>query len=633
MIFTLNNFPFSVIGVSETWLHNTSPNLYNLNNYTLIRKDREDKRGGGLAFYVNDQLQFKLRKEISLEQSESLFLEIINSKNNIIIGLIYRPPHGSAISFCEDLDKCLHTITGESKQLYLMGDFNIDLLSQSNYHDTLLHTTYSNSCYPHINKPTRIDGQSSTLIDNIFSNIFDKDIISGLLYSDISDHLPIFVMCNNDISIKKSDKLSMYRKETPQNIESFKEDLASEEWLDIFSELDANISYENFNKKLQMYYEKHFPLVSAKKNNKTGKMPWISKTILRSIHKRNKLYKAYLRNRSDENKSKYKTYRNQLTNIIRTSRKNYYSEKLNRAKSNMKSTWGIINDLIGKKRKKPLTDNFTMDNVNIKSEDIAHSFNSFFVNIGPNLANKLSKPNESFSKFLPEPANSSVFFNPTSPNEIIELTKNLKSSKSQGHDRISNFLLKQIIHFIASPLTHIFNLSINTGTCPESLKIAKVNPVFKKDNPHEISNYRPISILPSISKVLEKIIYKRLYKFLDTFNFLNSNQYGFRKSHSTDLALVQLYDKITDAIANKEHVIGVFMDLSKAFDTLDHQILLQKLYSYGIRGVALSWFKSYLTNRQQYVVYDDVSSTFLPIRCGVPQGSLLGPLLSFNIYQ
>ena len=123
-------------------------------------------------------------------------------------------------------------------------------------------------------------------------------------------------------------------------------------------------------------------------------------------------------------------------------------------------------------------------------------------------------------------------------------------------------------------MCHIFNLSISTGICPDFLKIAKVNPVFKKDNPHEITNYRPISILPSISKILEKIIYNRLYKFLDTFHFLNLNQYGFRKGHSTDQALIQIYDKITNAMANKEHIIGVFMDLSKAFDTLDHQILL-----------------------------------------------------------
>ena len=223
------------------------------------------------------------------------------------------------------------------------------------------------------------------------------------------------------------------------------------------------------------------------------------------------------------------------------------------------------------------------------------------------------------------------FFNPTNPTEIVNITKDIKSSRAQGHDRISSSLLKQIIHPIASPLNHIFNLSIATGVVPKSLKIAKVNPVFKKEDPHEICNYRPISILPSISKILEKNIYKRLYTFLNTCELPNLNQYGFRKTYSTDLALVQFYDKVTKAIAEKKHVIGIFMDLSKAFDTLDHDILLRKLQVYGIRGTTLAWFTNYLSGRQQYVAFNGVSSNLLAIKCGVPQGSILGPLL-FLLY-
>ena len=136
---------------------------------------------------------------------------------------------------------------------------------------------------------------------------------------------------------------------------------------------------------------------------------------------------------------------------------------------------------------------------------------------------------------------------------------------------------------------------------PKSLKIAKVIPIYKKDDPSQITNYRPISLLPSISKVLEKIVYKRLYSFLNQNNLLIPNQYGFRKNNSTDYAILQLCDKITDSLSKKEHVIGVFMDLSKAFDTIDHNILIHKLRTYGVRGNALSWFEDYLHDRSQYV--------------------------------
>ena len=178
---------------------------------------------------------------------------------------------------------------------------------------------------------------------------------------------------------------------------------------------------------------------------------------------------------------------------------------------------------------------------------------------------------------------------------------------------------------------HIFNLSLTTGTFPEAFKIAKVVPIYKKDDSFQVSNYRPVSILSSLSKVLERLVYNRLYCFLTENGLLNQDQYGFRKYHSTDLALAQLYDKVSNALASREHVIGVFMDLSKAFDTLDHKVLSSKLHYYGVRGVALNWFNDYLSGRKQYVCYESVESSSLPMKCGVPQGSILGPLL-FLLY-
>ena len=207
----------------------------------------------------------------------------------------------------------------------------------------------------------------------------------------------------------------------------------------------------------------------------------------------------------------------------------------------------------------------------------------------------------------------------------------MEINKSPGYDCITKLLLKQIIGEIVSPLTHILNLSITNGIVPNKMKIAKVIPIYEKGNAQESGNYRPISLLTSFSKILEKLIYKRTMAFLTDFNILSGTQFGFRRKNSTTHALLKFLDKVAHSIDNRLHTIGIFLDFSKAFDTINHKILLQKLSHYGIRGKALEWFGNYLTERKQYVNINGQDSYQRSISCGVPQGSLLGPLL-FIIY-
>ena len=214
---------------------------------------------------------------------------------------------------------------------------------------------------------------------------------------------------------------------------------------------------------------------------------------------------------------------------------------------------------------------------------------------------------------------------------FICICSTCRSGTAVGYDNISINLIKESIDIIISPLTCIINLSITSGIVPKQLKIARVIPLFKSGEQDIFTNYRPVSVLPAFSKILERVMYNRLLRFLNNHNILSDNQYGFRKHHSTAYALACLYDKISSAIENKECTVGIFIDLSKAFDTVDHNILISKLEHYGVRGTALRWLKSYLSNRQQYVEFNGVSSESLEIKCGVSQGSILGPLL-FLLY-
>ena len=187
------------------------------------------------------------------------------------------------------------------------------------------------------------------------------------------------------------------------------------------------------------------------------------------------------------------------------------------------------------------------------------------------------------------------------------------------------------INLICAPLTYIINLSLNSGVVPQEMKIARVIPLFKSGDKSLFTNYRPVSVLPVFSKLLKRIVYNRLINFLNKNDILSRNQYGFRKNYSTAHALIQLYDKISSALDNKKVTVGLFIDLSKAFDTVNHEVLLDKLEHYGVRGIALQWFKSYLSCRKQFVQYNSYNSSLLRITCGVPQGSILGPLL-FLVY-
>ena len=251
----------------------------------------------------------------------------------------------------------------------------------------------------------------------------------------------------------------------------------------------------------------------------------------------------------------------------------------------------------------------------------------FFVEIGPKLANISPQNNTDFKTYLSEPNSKSLFFNPVTQREICNIVMRLGNNKAPGIDECSPKIVKLVIELISEPLCHIFNLSLASGTFPDKMKTARISPIFKTGDKEQVSNYRPISVLSIFSKILEKVIYKRTYNFLENNKCLFESQYGFRSDHSTELALLELTNKIIDSFEHDSFAIGIFIDLSKAFDTIDHTILLAKLNNYGIRGTALDLFSSYLSNRKQCTIYNSVQSEYRTITCGVPQGSLLGPLL------
>lgn len=330
-------------------------------------------------------------------------------------------------------------------------------------------------------------------------------------------------------------------------------------------------------------------------------------------------------------KKNYLDYKHKLCYLLRKAEREYYDNLFLQHKTNFKKSWSIIKGVINKKQTKELPCKFNINGLlTSDGKTIANAFNNYFVTIGTNLANKIPATDKDPTDYITTSVVNSLFLRPVDDMEVKNIITSLKNS-SAGWDGINAKVVKRSCYIYLHLLTYLFNLSLEQGTVPKELKIAKVVPLFKNGNSMLIKNYRPISILPLFSKILEKIVYNRLIEFINHNDILYKYQFGFRQKHSTSLALIVLIDKVLSALEAGDVSLGVFLDFSKAFDTVNFKILLNKMYKYGVRGTALDWFNSYLSNREQFVSYNNNLSSSRNILCGVPQGSILGPLL-FLLY-
>jgi len=629
------------IFLCETFLKDNISHLYNIPGYNFVYKNRPNTSRGGVAIYINAKFNYILREDFSIFISgkfESLFVEIDSNAFKAIIGSVYRVPNtnlSESLSNYETIIKKLHSY---NNNIIIGTDQNLDYIKIDTHKSTedLLSLFLTNGLVPTITKPTRITHTSATLIDNIYISIKNKtNIQSGIICTDISDHLPVFTFVGTSTRKSTNKFLTIKRRRfSNTSINEIARCIRNTEW-NVLNNLDINDAYRYFSNTLADIVDQIAPEMEVKIPAKyIIRDPWMTKGLLTSSRNLNKLYKLSLgKNKNHMQFKKFIKYRNIYNHLKRSAKQNFYNEQFQKYKKDSKRTWGVINTLIGRHNDKTtVSATFKVNNTIIsEKEQIANEFCNFFTNIGSKYANEIPKSKFSDTHFMGKKTPSSMLMAPTDYLEIEKTIDLLKRKNSSGHDSFTTALLKDIKKDIAQPLTVLINKSLQTGCVPDTMKLAKVVPIYKSKDKEKLNNYRPISLLPAFSKILEKIVHKRLYNFLLTQDIFYPSQYGFRQRHSTIHAVHQFVDDTMTASDNRKYTMAVFLDLSKAFDTIDHNILLTKLQWYGVRGIVLDWFKSYLHNRTQYVQYNDAKSETQTIPCGVPQGSVLGPLL-FIIY-
>lgn len=630
-------YNFTAVAISETWANDQCDCNMHIPGYTLFGKPRSS-RGGGASLYIRESISCIARPDLSIDTDgtcESIFIEIINhSKRKTIIGCLYRAPNNDMKLFNERFDGLLHKIDKEHASCVIAGDYNINLLNNNTHSDTatFVDNISSHLVIPVISRPTRYSNNNSTLIDNILVNLLSDKCMSGIILSDISDHLPIFHIYDDYIIDCVRVSVKPIRTLNDSNINIFNQRLSAENWDSMYTiDDDVDECFNRFHDKFTDLYNTCFPIKHVRKKQKAILKPWITPGILKSINKKHRLYKLSLIKRNDVAVNKYKTYKNKLTKIIKCSQHQYYLDRFENCKYNIQHTWREIKNILYDGRNISSTSEInTYGNLTKNPDKITNTFNEYFANVGLNLAKKIEKLNGNSNMYINQVMDS-MFLLPASDIEICNIVKSLSGNKAPGSDEVSASVLKSVIMSIVKPLTHVFNLSLRLGKFPNRLKIAKVVPIFKNDDKLLVCNYRPISVLSVFSKILEKLMFTRMSVFIEKHAILSSCQFGFREHHSTSMALIKLFDKITHELDNKCYSVGIFLDLSKAFDTIDHNILIDKLRCYGFRGIVNDWLASYISDREQYVYINGHSSTTLPIRTGVPQGSILGPLL-FILY-
>ena len=623
-------FHFDILAFTETWL-SASVDTDDLMLESYNQPERKDRVGdchGGVILYVKETLFYKRRGDLEIRGVENIWIELANNHKRVLFGVFYRPPNSDTNYFSNIEDSLALAVDTGISDVIVTGDFNLNMLNvrTSRKIESLC---IQFSFYQSIDKPTHFTKNTSSLIDIVLVSNKDHLLFSGVgdpfLNQELRYHCPVYGILKFSKPKFKTFLRHVWYYDRG-NFNLLREKATTLDW-ESLQDNDINVYADNINTAINSIASECIPNKQIKV--KPSDPPWLTSFLKRHIRKRKRAFRKAKRTNLESHWKSFRKLRNKVTTLIRDSKKSYYNKLADKLKSSTTTTkdwWSTLKTFINPNSSSSFPPLEYDNTIYTDESEKANILNKYFQS-----QTMLNETNAVLPNLIPLALNSELNTIVLTPLEVESVLKTLIIGKASGPNGLSNRILKELSSQLCTPFCSLFNQSLRTGYLPACYKEANVCPVPKKGDLSIVSNHRPISLLNAEAKVFERIVFKYLFNHLRDNNLLSSLQSGFIPGDSTVNQLTFLYNTFCQALDSGKEVRAVFCDISKAFDRVWHVGLLHKLKAAGITGEVLDWFKHYLSDRKQRVVIPGAVSDWVFIRAGVPQGSILGPLL-FLLY-